>query len=346
MRSLKQKIGRRLEAAAAKNVLLNRAFLAMRPPRQSPALSLSVSPLQIYPGYVESDLAIFEEFRNPNARAQPGFIVDFLGGRVRVTSIWSSVRHLDGTLLSIPVPADYHAEAIEWLGLLKSVKSANGQYVAMELGAGFGPWVVAGGVAARNKGIVDIRLYAVEADPQHFQSLQQNFIDNDFDPGLGRLVKAAVGVEEGVARWPVVADAAEDWGSRPITAGDNDGKSATDYIGRVFDRTVEVKIVPIIDLVRREPHWDLIHIDVQGHEVNIVRAALKELNSRVHRMVIGTHSRKIDGDLIELLGGADWVLEHEKPAKFSFRPGAVSLEAMTTLDGTQVWMNPRGARHS
>jgi hypothetical protein len=38
---------------------------------------------------------------------------------------------------------------------------------------------------------------------------------------------------------------------------------------------------------------------------------------------------------------AGWVLEHEKPAKFNFAPNPLTLEAMTTVDGTQVWRNPR-----
>jgi hypothetical protein len=38
---------------------------------------------------------------------------------------------------------------------------------------------------------------------------------------------------------------------------------------------------------------------------------------------------------------AGWVLENEKPAIFTFQPGAPSLEAMTRIDGTQVWRNPR-----
>jgi hypothetical protein len=95
------------------------------------------------------------------------------------------------------------------------------------------------------------------------------------------------------------------------------------------------------DLVKREPHWDLIHIDVQGAEVEICRSCIDELSARVRWIIAATHSRKLDGDLLELMYGAGWVLEHEKPAKFSFLPNAASLEAMTLIDGTQVWRNPR-----
>jgi FkbM family methyltransferase len=297
--------------------------------------------LQVYAGYAEEDLAIFEEFRDPAAQAQPGFVVDFLGGRIRVSSLWPSARTYDGELLGRPVPADYHAEAIEWIGLLKSVKTAGTRYVAMELGAGFGPWSIAGGLAARRSGIANLRLCAVEADPQHFRSLRQNFLDNGFDPDSHTLIEAAVGVAAGEARWPALADSSGDWGARPIIGDGDQDRPARDHRGLTFADTIAVKIVPVLDLIRREPSWDLVHIDVQGTEADLVRSALDELNQRVHWLVIGTHSRKIDGDLIELLGGAGWLLEHEKPAKFVFQPDAATLEAMTILDGTQVWRNPR-----
>jgi hypothetical protein len=119
------------------------------------------------------------------------------------------------------------------------------------------------------------------------------------------------------------------------------GQPARDHRGQTFADTIAVKIVPILDLIRREPSWDLVHVDVQGTEFDLVRSALDELNQRVHWLVIGSHSRKIDGDLIELLAGAGWLLENEKPTKFAFQAGAATLEAMTVLDGTQVWRNPR-----
>jgi len=292
--------------------------------------------LQLFSGYSEQDLAIFSEFVNPDAKPEPGFIVDFIGSRIRASSVWKGARSLEGQHLDIPVPADFHAEAIEWIGLLKAVRSARDRYIAMELGAGFGPWIVAGGVAARRRSIQDIRLYAVEGDPQHFRFLNQHLADNCFDPDQHVLIRAAVGTTEGLAAWPVLdeASASESWGDRPI-------RSDGDYAGRRLPDTQPVQVVAMRDLVLREPFWDLIHIDIQGDEVAVCRSCIEELNARARWLIIGTHSRKIDGDLLELMWGAGWLLEHEKPAKFTFFPNPATLEAMTTLDGTQVWRNPR-----
>jgi FkbM family methyltransferase len=292
-----------------------------------------------FKGYSESDLAILAAFRKPNINAEPGFVTDFLGGRTRVTSLWSDARKLDGQVLDLPIPADYHAEAAEWIGVLKSVQSAGDRWVGMELGAGLGPWVVAGGNAARLKGITDIRLCAVEADAQHFQLLKQNLIDNGFAPDAHRLFHAAVGAEPGTALWPALEDSRDDWGSRPIP--DNvPGAGATDYLGRTLS-TIPVEILSMADLIEVEPHWNLVHIDVQGHEVEICSSCIEKLNHRVQWLIIGTHSRQLDGDMLGLMYSAGWVLENEKPTKFNFSRAASSLEAMTVYDGIQVWSNPR-----
>ncbi len=292
--------------------------------------------LQLFAGYSDADTEILAEFINPDAKPEPGFLVDFLGSRIRSTSLWKEARALDGQLIGTPIPADFHAEAIEWIGLLKAVRSAVGQYVAMELGAGFGPWIVAGAVAARRWGIKDIRLCAVEGDPHHFRFLRQHFLDNGFDPDQHRLIEAAVGVDAGAAHWPIseASSAAEEWGSRPLEAN-------RDYRGLQFQNTKRVEVVAMRDVVKAQPLWDLVHIDVQGNETEICRSCIDELNSRVRRVIAATHSRKIDGDLLELMFRAGWYLEHEKPAKFAFMPNHATLEAMTTIDGTQIWRNPR-----
>ena len=64
---------------------------------------------------------------------------------------------------------------------------------------------------------------------------------------------------------------------------------------------------------------------------------------RVARICVGTHSRKIDGDLLALFSSQDWVMENEKPSRLSFVPKAKTFEVMNTIDGIQIWRNPRFA---
>jgi FkbM family methyltransferase len=194
---------------------------------------------------------------------------------------------------------------------------------------------VSGAVAAARRGITDVRLCAVEGDPSHYRWMVEHFHANGLDPTQHLVLEAAVGVREGTARWPCVLDPASDWGSRPQL--DN---SLTDHVGRTFSDWLVVPMVSFGALLDQQPSWDLIHMDVQGGEFDLCAAELGRLNANAHWLVIGTHDAQLHGDMIDLLFRAGWILEHERPPRFTWLPNASSLIQMTTHDGTQVWRNP------
>jgi FkbM family methyltransferase len=298
--------------------------------------------LRCYPGFGRQDLRVFDQF-TASPSPSPEFLTDFIGSRTRASSLWDETKPLWGSVYPKPFPSDYHAETVEWVGVLKAVLAAEGRFTAMELGAGYGPWLVAGAVAARIRGIVQVRLLGVEADPGRFAMMQQHLRDNDFDPAEHVLIQAGVGVAAGKARWPRFEDPRNSVGGRPLrTLSDGSTNSQdVEYLAWAGDAFIDVDIVGFDDLLLNQPRWDLIHIDVQGGEVELCRASSRLLSERVRYVVVGTHSRKIDGDLLVLMKEAGWILEHEKPARFIFRENCPSLELMTVTDGTQVWRNPR-----
>jgi len=302
----------------------------------------SATPGEIYAGYSASDMWVFDPFSHVRPEPKPGFVTDFLGTRTRTSSLWDTVRNLDGQVMGRPVPHDLF-EAVEWVGLLKAVASArDGRFAVMELGAGWGPWLVAGARAARLRGLADLRLLGVEADPGRFALMRQHFLDNDLDPEAHTLICAAVGVEKGHARWPRIADPANAGGARPVREDKgrlDQGDEA--YMQGAMEDFIDVEIVPLKDLLSREPVWDLVHIDVQGWEAKLCAGCVEPLQAHVRWLVIGTHSRLIDGEVIDILHDAGWVLENEKPTRFHFDTAQSSLELMTEVDGVQVWRNPR-----
>jgi FkbM family methyltransferase len=316
----------------AARALRRRVRLLLRPEPPSPP-----GELQVYRGYTQADLQVFEPFDiKPSPR--PGFVTDFHGGRTRTALLWDGVRHLDGTVLPLPVPADYHAEAIEWVGTLRSVLEASGGYAAMEVGAGMGPWLVAAGVAARLRGLAPIRLAGIEADPARFAAMRQNLADNGFDPDAQMLVQGAAGVAAGIARWPVRADTRNDAGLRPLREGV--AEDAAYYEGDA-GRTMEVQVHALAGLLAHEQRWDLLHVDIQGGEAELCAGAIDAMTKHVRRLVVATHSRILDGAVMAAMRGAGWRLEAEKPTRFVPQDDVASLERMTTHDGTQVWRNPR-----
>ena len=225
-------------------------------------MSNSTDKNQIYRGYHQHELEIFNRFRPEPVPNEVGFVTDFLG--------------------------DYRAEAIEWLGLLRSVADAREEYVVMELGAGHGPWLVSGAAAARHIGLNTWRLYGVEADADRFAFMCQHFRDNGINPDAHTLLNAAVGARAGRARWPKVADPFNEWAVRP--ALDNNAADAS-YNGVRLSRWV-------------------VHIDLQGWEGEICAAAADIMDQGVQRLVVSLHSRRLEGELLGLFHSRSWVLEN------------------------------------
>ena len=196
---------------------------------------------QAYPGYEPEELAIFDRFRPTPRSPEPGFVTDFLNVRTDVSFLWEEVRpHLGGQSLDVPIPGDYRAETIEWLGLLRSVADARDggkEFVAMELGAGIGPWLVSGAAAARHLGLEQVRLYGVEADAVHFTLMRQHFHNNALDPDEHTLLHAAAGAKLGTARWPEVPNPVNEWATRPVR--DNNVLDL-EYDGCRLARSVEI----------------------------------------------------------------------------------------------------------
>jgi hypothetical protein len=82
---------------------------------------------------------------------------------------------------------------------------------------------------------------------------------------------------------------------------------------------------------------DLLHVDIQGGEADLVAGSLGVLADKVAYIVIGTHSRQIEGRLMDTLLGAGWTLEIERSAILVPGPSG----PVVSVDGVQGWRNPR-----
>ncbi|WP_207449603.1 FkbM family methyltransferase [Roseomonas marmotae] len=328
-----------VEEFSERLTLIEAAMQKLEPlasPQVKPAPSPQVDPLSVYTGFTEADLEVFAPFADIRREPRPGCITNFLGVQMPTRYVRGS-EGLAGRVLGLPVPTDgWHSEAVEWIGALKAVLAAQGRFVSLELGAGWGPWSVAAGVAARHLGIAEIRLRAVEADPGHHAFLVEHLHDHGFTSPSAEAYLAAVGAEDGTARWPRVPDPAGDWGSAPQAEN-----AETDHIGRQVQDWMDVRVLGINSLLAAEPIYDLVHIDIQGGELDVCRAGIASLNERARFVIIGTHDSRLHGELIQLFFQNEWVLENEKPPRFRWRQGAKSLVAMVEHDGTLVLRNSR-----
>lgn len=190
--------------------------------------------------------------------------------------------------------------------------------------------------AARQRGITDIHVYGVEADAHHVDFILTNMNDNNINAAEHTAIHGAVGPEDGIAYWAVEEEPGAVYGGRPMT--DADGN---DYLGNTRQNVVEVPVIGIKGLLEKEPFWDLLHIDIQGHEGEVCQAGIDEMTNRVRRVVIGTHSRIQDGIVMDVFHKAGWSLENEKPTISQWNELAPTVEGMAVVDGVQVWRNPK-----
>jgi FkbM family methyltransferase len=275
---------------------------------------------RLFDGYRHDELNILWRHRSPSA-PEPGFLKDFVGTRMRV-DFNSSLSAFSGVVFDrIPVPGDFRVGTIEWIGVLKAIESSGSHFVIIELGAGWGPWVVSCGHIVRGMDKT-VRMYAVEADPGKVPHIAQHMTDNGFDPKDHLIFGGIAGPSDTFAYFPVI-DAAGNWSGEAVY----DKPPKGDYY--------KLPAISLRTLMKDEAVVDLIHFDIQGAEFDVVAGSVSELCAKAKWMVIGTHSRSIEGKLIDLLLQANWSLENEQPSRCTYTNGCSHI----FIDGTQVWRN-------
>jgi hypothetical protein len=302
------------------------------------AVVTGASPHQIYAGYRPEHETLLRSMVVREAELGSDRFTDGFG-QVTLFSCVPFSSEFDLERLTLPLPDDgFHAEAPEYIAVADSVKRAGASYRIAELGAAWGPWVGLGGVLARNRGVKEIDLIGVEALPARFELLRRHLAVNGLRPADGdettlgavtcRLLGGAATPTRTEVWFPDV----------PVTdlgPAISESESGRDYRGKRV-HNLRVEGYPLSEILR-DAHVDLLHVDVQGAELELVRANVELLANQVSGLMIATHSRVIEGALIELLYENGWQLELEKPCRVAWRAQPPSQEAMTEVDGCQYW---------
>lgn len=258
---------------------------------------------------------------------------DFLGARTRMRYMPAPYQALAGTAegRSSEARAGLH-DTHEWAGVLSAVLDARNKYVCVELGAGYGPFVVGSALKAKEKGISDITLIAVEGSEHHLDFMKEHFTDNGLAPAEHHLHAAVVGTYDGVARFPKLRDPTTEWGAEAQFSESEGTALRTPQLNDDFE---EVPCLTLATILRPVAIADVVHFDIQGSEFDVITQGLDTLMTKARRIVIGTHGRDIEMFLIKLLESNGWELEIEKAC--TYQPSAIGLTL--AQDGVQVWRN-------
>ena len=278
---------------------------------------------------------IFEKFEVlTSSEISPEFHYGFLG-EVRQKSFddgmatalgLPTVTYSPGEIRSGDYPG-LDEEYVEWIDVLETAVAATQSFTMIELGAGYGRWLVRAALAVkRYHRDLPIKLIGVEAEPSHFQWLKHHLRDNGIDPDEHELIEAAVDEQDGEVLFYVGKP--DEWYGQAIATHAN---AASESIQKV--RAVRLSgILSSLDSV------DLIDLDVQGAEFVVLRSAMDALNEKVERVHIGTHGHDIELQLRTLFRQNGWYKLNDYACQST---EATPWGDVVFGDGVQTWINPR-----
>jgi hypothetical protein len=288
------------------------------------------SPFFHYKATIDVD-GIIHAHENKERAAKPGHLVNFLGVAMDVGFV-PLLADQGGTVEALPIPANWHAEMAEFAAALRAVDLAKERFAMVELGCGWGCWMNNTGTAARHRGLATL-LIGVEGDPGHIGFARQALTTNGFAPSDYRLWHGIAGAEPGTALFPQQNQSGVDWGLEPKFGLTAEARAELLADGRYE----ELPILALDQIIGDAQRIDLLHMDIQGGEADFVQDCIAVLSAKVAYLVIGTHSRAVEGRLMSDLLSAGWVLEIERPADFTITEAG----PVTVVDGIQGWRNPR-----
>jgi FkbM family methyltransferase len=221
----------------------------------------------------------------------------------------------------------------EWIDLLEAVAEAGDRFTMVELGAGYGRWLIEAWSALCRIGKSDItlQLIGVEAEPQHFAWMQEHFRANGLDPTWHRLIQAAVSASDGTTLFTM--GHAEKWYGQAIVGDQNWHWDA--YPEASVQEVTAVSLATVLEGV---PFVDLLDMDIQGVEGEVVTSSRQLLDERIKRVHIGTHSAAVEALLRTTFDQMGWKCTADYPhGGLANTPyGRVQFG-----DGVQSWVNPR-----
>src|SRR5262245_54566061 len=246
----------------------------------------------------------------------------------------------------------FDEDYFEWISVLLAAKAAREQFVMIELGAGYGRWLVGGAAAVRHLNPRPMRLVGVEAEPSNFRWMKEVFRDNGLDPREHWLIEAAVNDKDGEVLFHV-GDAQRWYGQRIAAGGSPEapeswGRRLMRYAARVFGRKPQadpqqvglrrVKAISLNRILAKLGTVDLIDADIQGEEALVFEASADRVDAQVRRVHIGTHGPEVEAQLRALFRRLGWepVFDYFFGSRAETPYGLIDFQ-----DGVQAWVNPK-----
>jgi FkbM family methyltransferase len=282
----------------------------------------------------------FQAFQPWEGLVAKGFTTNAVGSKIDIEFLRGFGWATPETMADRVVKVQYEAlveDTFEWMAVFDALLEARGVFTMIELGAGFGRWLVTAVCAARiRRPDLRMRLIGVEAQHQHFEWMMKHFRDNGLDPAEHRLIEGAVAVTAGKAYLVEGADPSGFWGQYMTT----DPNEIAGHVEGSYSSPVEM--VTLAEVMQGESYVDLLDMDIQDAERTVVPANIRLLTDRVRRVHIETHWPETHTICDRALSDAGWRISH------SFPPNSRAETEFGSLEigggGVLVATNPRLSR--
>jgi len=298
--------------------------------KQEHPLQIGQSPFYHYASTFDP-LAVMKRHAISDPQPRPGYLTNFLGVAIDPKFFPTILQDRAGQVEGIPIPANWHADIAEWGAALRAVELAGTRFTMVELGCGWGCWMNNTGVAARASGRL-VNVIGIEGDADHLQFAHEALAVNGFSEDEITLHRGVASAAKGSALFPKQHVPGTTWGSEPIFDATDEQRLQALESG-FYD---EIPVLSLADMLAPHDRIDLLHVDIQGGEADLVDRSLALLNEKVAYLLVGTHSKPIEGRLYATLEGAGWQLEMERAAIFDIVDGKSRIR----VDGVQAWRNP------
>ena len=277
-------------------------------------------------------LDLISKYSVPNLTPSKTYLTNFVGLKIAPEYMPECVRERVGTVECPPIPANWHTDIAELGAVLRAVDlTPRNRFIMGEMGCGWGCWMGISGLVAKKLGL-DVKLYGIEGDKKHISWANENMVNNGFSEKEYAIVEGVASATTGKALFPLADKETIHYGLEPIF-----NASDLEIQKSLKNKSHEIlPMVPLAKIFNGVPRVDLLHIDIQGGEVDLIRGSIDYLSNHVAYLVIGTHSRSIEGKLIDVLLKNGWILDIERPAIFHIKKN----ELVTAVDGVQGWRNP------
>lgn len=272
---------------------------------------------------------VLAKFEPWEGRADGTFVYDFLGVRTDYR-FRPQLKPQPRGPLKTSYPAPY-ASYFELVFVLESVAAARSRdrFTVIELGAGYGPWLAIAHRAMQAIAPKPVHLVGVEMVAQHYKWMHDHLRNNGINPEDHTLIEAAVSSRSGQRVYRPEPNREWDFGQTLLPRTQH-GQPPTDG--------VEVRCVTLPEILQHHEHVDVIHADLQGEELNALGPALAELDDKVSRLIVATHSRSIHRSLRRSLANLGWTCVYDFGLR---RRERTAFGDVRFLDGLLAFVNPK-----